>query len=310
MKLAVMGAGALGCYFGGRLAAAGADTSFVARGAHLAALRRDGLRIESPLGDLHLARVASTDDPAEIGPVDLVFFLVKLYDTEAAAKQMAPLLGPETAVLSFQNGVDGWDRIGRIVGGERVMGGTAHIPADLAEPGLVRHNGKLASLTIGEFDGRESARLSAVLDAFARAGVDAKASADIEVAIWRKFLFLSALSGMTALTRLPIGAIFADADCRELFRRAIDETNAVGRAVCPALPADAGERAFAWAEGFPPGARASMAHDLARGKRLELEHLSGAVVRLGQEHGVPTPVHEVILRALHPYVSGRPDGAG
>jgi 2-dehydropantoate 2-reductase len=306
MKLAIMGAGALGCYFGGRLVQSGADVTFVARGAHLKALQRDGLRIESPLGNALVAPVRATDDPSEIGPVDMVLFLVKLYDTEESARAMAPLLGPETAVASFQNGIDAWTRIGAIVGEERVLGGTAVISAAIRSPGVVSHVGSFARLTFGEFDGRASARCEALRAALERAGVEAAVVPDIRVKIWEKFIVLSAFSAVTALTRLPIGDVLADPQCRDLFAAAIAETHAVGRAACPALADDAGERALALAHGFPKSMRASMLDDLERGKRLELEHLSGAVARLGAAHGVATPVHEVAYKALHPFLEGRP----
>ncbi|MEQ8699271.1 MAG: 2-dehydropantoate 2-reductase [Bauldia litoralis] len=304
MKIAVMGAGALGCYFGGRLARSGADIAFVARGAQLKALRRDGLRIESPLGDDHIAPVTATDDPEEIGPVDTILFLVKLYDTEAAARRIAPMLGAETAVVSFQNGIDPWDRIAVVVGPGHVVGGTAVIPADIRAPGIVRHNGPFARLTFGEFDGRKSARCEALCAALEHAGVEAEVVPDIEVKIWEKFLVLSALAAATALTRLSIGPILADPLGRDLFRAAIRESHAVGRAACPALGEDAADRAFALASDFPPGMRASMLDDLERGKRLELDGLSGAVVRLGREHDIETPTHAVVQAALHPYVDG------
>ncbi len=305
MKIAVMGAGALGCYFGGRLAQAGLETAFIARGAHLEALQRDGLFIESPLGNAHITPVTATDDPAAVGPVDLVLFLVKLYDTESAARQMAPLLGPQTAVISFQNGIEAWERIGRIVGMDRVIGGTAFIPADIRAPGIVRHNGPFARLTIGEFDGRQSARCEAIREAFMRANVNIAVVEDIQVKIWEKFIVLSALSGVTTLTRLPIGNILGDALCAELFAAAIEETSAVGKAACPDLPDDAAATAMTAVRGFPKPMRASMLDDLERGKRLELNDLSGAVVRFGEKFGVATPVHRTILQALHPYGQGR-----
>lgn len=306
MKIAVMGAGALGCYFGGRLAAAGEDVSFIARGAHLEAMRRDGLRVESPLGDLHLTNVRATDDPAEIGPVDLVMFLVKLYDTDEAAKAIAPLIGPDTAVISFQNGVDGWKRIGAVFGAERVIGGTAVIPVTIASPGVVRHDGDFARLDFGEFDGSDSERCRAFLAALHSAGVDAGIAPDIEVQIWRKFMMLSALSAVTALTRRPVGEIRDNPVSAELITRAILETFAVGRAVCPRLPEDAGQKALQMAAGLPHGMRASMLDDLERGKPLEVDSLSGAVVRLAAENGLEAPTHDVVWRALQPYAKGRP----
>ncbi len=306
MKIAVMGAGALGCYFGGRLAAAGADVTFIGRGAHLDALRTDGLKIESPLGDLHLPQVNATSDPAEVGPVDLVLFLVKLYDTEQAAEAMAPLLGPDTAVVTFQNGVNSRERIDRIIGEGRVIPGIAVIPADVRAPGIVRHSGPFARLVFGEADGHESARCKAFLSALQTASVDAEIAPNIEVRVWEKFIMLSTLSAITTLTRLNIGPILADENSAELVRSAVEETAAVGRKVCPALPENAAEKAMAMLKGMPGHMHASMLDDLNRGKRLELNDLSGEVVRLGRELGVATPAHEVVWRALHPYVNSKP----
>ncbi len=306
MKIAVMGAGALGCYFGGRLAASGAKVSFIARGAHLEALQREGLKIESPLGDLHLPQIQATSNPADIGPVDLVLFLVKLYDTEAAAEAMLPLLGSNTAVATFQNGVNSTDRIAAVAGHDRVISGIALIPADVRAPGTIRHSGPFARLVFGEADGSESQRCKLFLSALETAGVDAALIPDITVKVWEKFIMLSALSAITALARLTIGQVLADPDCAGLLRNAVEETCAVGRKACPQLPEDAKARGMATLEGLPSGVRASMLDDLERGKRLELMDLSGEVVRLGELHGIATPVHSVVARALHPFVNGQP----
>ena len=306
MRIAVMGAGALGCYFGGKIAVAGGDIAFVARGAHLDALREDGLRIESALGDLHLPQVHATDDPGKVGPVDLILFLVKLYDTEQAAEAMAPMIGPDTVVLTFQNGVSSARRIGAIAGENRVINGIALIPADIRAPGIVRHTGPFARLVFGEIDGTESTRCTAILSALTAAGIDAALAPDISVKIWEKFIMLSALSAITALTRLPIGAILADPHCAQLFRSAIDETWSVGRAECAGLSEDAADRAMELVNGLPYEVRASMLDDLERGKRLELADLSGEVVRLGEIHNIATPTHTTVFRALHPFRDGAP----
>lgn len=304
MKIAVMGAGALGCYFGGRLAAAGADIAFIARGAHLEALRRDGLRVESPLGDLHLPEVAATDDPAEVGPVDFVLFLVKLYDTETAARAMRPLLGPETAVLTLQNGVDGWERIGAIVGQERVLPGSSYIFADIRAPGIARHSSAFARIVFGEPDGRTTPRSEALLGALEKAGVETTLAPDILARLWEKFMLLSALSATTTLCRAPIGRIRAEPLGWSLFEACVEETYRVGREACPDLSEDALTRTMETAKGLPEGMRASMFDDLERGKRLELNDLSGAVVRHGARYGVPTPSHKVVQQALQIYVGG------
>ncbi len=306
MKIAIYGAGALGGYFGARLVQAGYDVAFIARGAHLDAMRRDGLRVESALGDVHLADVTATDDPARIGAVDLVLFLVKLQDTTAAARALAPLLGPDTAIASFQNGIDGWRMIGEVVGDDRVFGGSAYIFADVRAPGVVRHSGTLARLVFGELDGPPSDRVRALDTALTDAGVDHEVVDNVRVRTWEKFVLLSAVSGVTSLTRLPLGGILADDACASLFRDALEETTRVGLRECPALAADIGERQFAFARSLPAGMRSSMFDDLERGKPLELEYLSGSVSRLGRSHGLETPVHDVIFRALSPYRNGRP----
>lgn len=309
MRIAVMGAGALGLYYGGRLAAAGVDVRFVARGANLAALRAGGLRIESPLGDLHLPAVTAAEDPAEIGPVDLVLFLVKLPDAKAAAEAMRPLLGPETAALSLQNGVEARAILAAVLPPGRVMGGMTQIPAVLSAPGAVRHGGPFARVVFGEFDGAESPRARALRDAFARAGVEAHLVPDVEARIWEKFTFLSAFSGMTALCRLPIGPVREAPASRGLLARAVEEADALGRRLCPGLAADNAARAKGFIDGVPPTMRSSMLEDLERGRPLELPWLSGAVARLSAAEGLAAPVQGFVAAALAPWERGRPAGA-
>lgn len=306
MKIAVMGAGALGGYFGGRLAAAGEDVVFIARGAQLEALKADGLRIESPLGDLHLPKVAASDDPAEIGPVDLILFLVKLYDTESAAEAMRPMVGPETTILSFQNGVNGPARISAVLGGRAAHGGVAAIPAHVAAPGVVSHNGGFARLAFGGAEGRDAERLAAFKAALDRAGVEATLTDDIETRLWSKFVMLTAFSAATAVARLPIGPVRADPEAARLLADLLDEAAAVAHAARPAIADEAERAAREFSAALPEGMRSSMLDDLERGKRLELMDLSGEVVRLGAAHGVPTPAHAFAVSALHPHLMGAP----
>ncbi len=306
MRIAVLGAGAVGGYFGARLAAAGEDVAFIARGAHLAALRRDGLTVQSANGDVHVRPVTATDDPAQVGPVDLVLFAVKLWDTEASAAAARPMMGPETAIATFQNGVESIDTLGRVLGPQRVIGGSAFIAAVVAEPGVVRHTGTLARLVFGEPDGRRSGRVAALLGACRRAGIDGEASDRIVPAIWDKFIFLAALSGVTTLTRQPIGPIRGNPSSRALFVDAMAEVAALGRALGVAVRADIVDRHAALLDTLPADMQASMLHDLDRGRRLELPWLSGAVVRLGDHHGVPTPTHRLIAAALAPFQDGAP----
>lgn len=304
MKIAIMGAGALGGYFGGRLAMAGEEVAFIARGPHLRTIRANGLKVSSPKGDFHLQPARATDDPAEIGPVDVVMFCVKLWDTDAAAEQIKPMIGPETAVVSFQNGVYAEDRLAEILGREHVLGGIAAIPASLPAPGVVSHNGALARLEFAELDDRASQRVAALRTACAAAGIEVAVPADIEAAIWRKFVFLSAFAAATCLCRTAFGPIAADEPAMALLAALVGETAAVARATGVAIADDLEAQLLGGAHGMPPGAKASMLQDLERGNRLELDYLSGAVVRLGAELGVDTPAHRVAWQALHPHMQG------
>ncbi len=304
MRIAIMATGGVGGYFGARLSAAGHDVNFIARGAHLQAIRDQGLRIDSKLGDLTLKGVPATDDPAEIGTVDLVMFAVKLWDTETAAAMCKPMIGSDTLVIPFQNGVSSMDRLSSVIDPANVGGGVAHIAAVIGEPGLIKHTGTMARLTFGERNGGTSARMEAVAEAFDGAGFDFKLATDITRAIWEKFIFLSSLSGMTALCRQPVGPIRENPDSRAMFEAAIHETAAVGRAEGVDLPDHTESKTIGFLDNLPPVMKASMLHDLEGGRRLELPWLSGEVVRLGKKHGIPTPVHSAVLGALTFYVEG------
>lgn len=310
MKILILGTGGVGGYFGGRLAAGGADVTFVARGQHLRAIRDNGLRIESGLGNLHLERVNATDSPAEAGIADVVMIAVKLWDTASAAQAAAPAVGPETAVVSFQNGVDAVGILTRSFGAERVMGGIAHIAAFIESPGVIRHNGTLARLTFGELDGSRSPRAERLLAACLAAGFDTVLSDNVQRVIWEKFVFIVGLSGLTALTRLPIGPIREEPLTRELLAEVMREAAAVGSAQGVDLGADAIDRQLAFVDKLPQGMIASMLGDLRRGNRLELPWLTGAVVRLGRELGVPTPANAFVYAALKLHADGRPADAG
>jgi 2-dehydropantoate 2-reductase len=305
MRIAIVGAGGVGGYFGGRLAAAGTDVTFLARGAHLDAMRTRGLRIESPKGNVHLPHVNATDDPAAIGPVDIVFFTVKLYDSEAAARSLPAFLGPNTAVIPFQNGVDGVETVTRAVGESHAAGGTAYVSAVIAEPGLIRHTA-MDHLIFGELDGRRSERLEQLLDACRPAGFQSTFSDRINVDVWTKFVRLSVFSAMTAVTRCPIGVIVNDPDLLAMLKTAVREATAVARAKGIPVPDDAAEQVERAYKALPPQAKASMLEDLERGRRLELPWLSGAVVRIGRDVGVDTPVHRFVTTVLAPHVNGSP----
>jgi 2-dehydropantoate 2-reductase len=304
MRIVIMGAGGLGGYFGARLAAAGNDVAFVARGAHLAAIRQDGLRVTSALGDLHLRDVAATDDPSTLAPADVVIIGVKLWDTEAAAIAVKPLVRPGTAVVSFQNGVSKDDVLAGVLGREAIIGGVGQIGVVIASPGVIAHTGTMAKLIFGELDNRRSARVEALFAACTAAAIDAEIAGDIRLAIWQKFVFLVGMSAVTSTMRSTIGPIRANPHARGFLLDVVREAVAVGRAVGVALPEDYAEQRMAFVETLPPQMTASMQGDLARGNRLELPWLSSTVVEMGARAGVPTPLNRAVRDILALYVNG------
>jgi 2-dehydropantoate 2-reductase len=304
MRIAIVGSGGVGGYFGGRLAAAGADVTFLARGAHLDAMRTRGLRIDSPKGDLSLRHVKAESDPAAVGPVDVAFFAVKLYDTQGALALLPPLMGPDTLVIGYQNGVETLGTLTRAVGASHAAGGVSYVSAAIAEPGVIRHTA-MDHLIFGMPDGSAPAHLEALLEACRPAGFQATLSRDINVDIWTKFVRLSVFSGMTAVTRGPIGVIVNDPELLGMLQAAVRETLAVAHAKGVAVPSTIDEDVTFAYKALPPEAKASMLVDLERGRRIELPWLSGAVVRLGREVGVATPIHGFITTVLKPYVNGR-----
>jgi len=303
MKIAIFGSGGVGGYFGGKLAAAGEDVTFLARGAHLAAMQSEGLHITSPLGDVHLPKVQAADRPQAIGPVDVVLFTVKMYDVDASAATLAPLIGPDTVVITLQNGVDAMDMVARHVGSDHVAGGAAYIVVVVDRPGHLRHTAA-QQLVFGERDSRRSDRLAAFEQAGIRAGFQAKASTDVQADLWTKFVRLATWSGMTTVTRSPMGIIRDTPATYELMIAAIEEVIAVGKAKGVRFPADLMESTINQIRNFPAASKSSMLEDFERGRRLELPWLSGAVVRIGKEVGVPTPIHQFITAILTPFVNG------
>ncbi|MEJ0017116.1 MAG: 2-dehydropantoate 2-reductase [Acetobacteraceae bacterium] len=306
MRIVIMGAGGLGGYFGARLAASGNDVAFVARGAHLAAIRANGLRVDSTLGDLHLKDVTATDDPSTLEPADVVMVAVKLWDTEAAAEAIKPLIRPGTAVVSFQNGVNKDEVLTRVLGREAVIGGVGQIGVVIGSPGVIKHTGTMAKLIFGEFDNTRSARVEALLAACTAAGIDSEIPADINLAIWQKFAFLVPMSACTASMRSTIGPIRANPRARAFLLDITREVVAVGRALGVKLGEDFAEKRMAFVDTLPAQMTASMQGDLARGNRLELPWLSGAVVELGEKAGVPTPLNRAVTDILALYVNGTP----
>ena len=306
MKIVVMGSGGVGGYFGARLAANGADVIFIARGEHLAALRRDGLKVLSANGDLAVKPVKATDDPASVGHADLVMIAVKLWSTDDAARTIAPMMGPKSAVVSWQNGVVAEDILIKLYGKERVIGGVSNIAALIEAPGVIRHNGTMARLIFAELNGKPSKRIDAFAALCKQANIDHVVSDDINRAIWQKFIFLASFSGMTCATRLSIGPIRTDPETRAMLKAALGEVVAIGRAKGVSLPDDQVEQSLTWADNLPPTMVASMLGDLNRGNRLELPWLSGNVVKLGEELGVATPVHKFIFTVLKLHTDGKP----
>lgn len=306
MKIVLMGSGGVGGYFGARLAANGADVTFIARGEHLAAMRRDGLKVLSANGDLTVKPVTATDDPASVGHADLVMIAVKLWSTDDAARTIAPMMGPNSAVVSWQNGVVAEDILIKHYGKERVIGGVSNIAALIEAPGVIRHNGTMARLIFAELNGKPSKRIDAFAAQCKQANIDHVVSDDINRAIWQKFIFLASFSGMTCATRLSIGPIRTDPETRAMLKAALGEVVAIGRAKGVSLPDDQVEQSLTWADNLPPTMVASMLGDLNRGNRLELPWLSGNVVKLGEELGVATPVHKFIFTVLKLHADGKP----
>ena len=298
MKFAVMGSGGVGGYFGGRLAAAGLDTTLIARGAHLEAIREDGLRIESALGNAHIHPIKVTDTPADIGPVDYVLFATKLWDTKSAGEACRPLIGPNTAVISLQNGVDPEIELASILGQEHVMGGVAQITGFIAAPGVIRHTGDFAKIIFGEMDRRRSRRAEALLDIFGKAGVDAEISEDIVRAIWVKFIFLVGFSALTSLTRRSIGPVREDPDTRAPLTQVMAEATAIARARGIDFDEDFIEDRLRFVDGLPAQVTSSMAQDVEKGNRLELDWLSGTVARMGRELGIATRANDFAYAVL------------
>jgi 2-dehydropantoate 2-reductase len=301
MRIAIMGSGGLGGYFGARLVQGGAaDVHFVARGKHLEAMRQEGLRVEGP-EPLHVKPVQVTDDPRKIGVADVVMFCVKLWDTEQAIEQIRPLVGPDTAIISFQNGVLKDQYLRAAFDPRQLMGGVGYVATTIAAPGVIRQTGPMQRLLFGEFDGSRSKRGEDLLAACLAGGIKAEFSSDIVREIWQKFVFLVGLSGTTTTIRKPIGPIRSNPQTRAFLHDVMQEVVAVARAHGVAVPEDYAQVRLQLADDVSPDMTASMHHDLQRGNRLEVRWLSGGVVELGKAKGVPTPLNRAIadILALH-----------
>jgi 2-dehydropantoate 2-reductase len=305
MKIAVVGAGGVGASFGAMLAEAGHEVALLARGAHLEAIRANGLTVERA-GSERTLDLAASDKASDLGIADVVLFAVKLWSTEEAGEAARPLVGPDTMVLVLQNGVDGIARLSPILGSDRILGGVAQISAVIEKPGHVVHRSPFARVIAGEPSGGLSPRVEAFVEACKAAGIEASASDDILVDLWTKFVFIVGLSGATSLLHAPIGPILADSETKAFLVRLMEECVAVGRAEGIGLPAGQVEQAKAFMAGLPKDMRASMLDDLERGGRIEMPWLSGHVVALGERHGIDTPANDTVRLALKLHVDGRP----
>jgi 2-dehydropantoate 2-reductase len=304
VRIAFMGAGGLGGYFGARLCRGGADVHFIARGAHLEAMRRDGLRVEGP-EPMHIARVNATNDPAEVGPVDFLMLGVKLWDTEQALQQVRPMVGDATTLISFQNGVLKDQYLRSAYDASRIMGGVGYVATTIDRPGVIRQTGPMQRLLFGEFDGSRSARGQALLEACLAGGINAELSPNIVREIWQKYVFLVGLSGTTTTIRKPIGPIREHAQTRAFLLDVMREVVAVGRSHGVDLAENYAELRLKLADDVAYDMTSSMHHDLERGNRLEVRWLSGGVVELGERTGVPTPLNRAIADILALHASGQ-----
>lgn len=304
MKIAIYGSGAVGGFYGALLARAGEEVVFLARGEHLRAIQGRGLAVRGPLGDFQI-HAQATDDPAAVGLVDLVLFAVKTYDAGPAVSRLAALMGPDTVVLTLQNGIEAPDLVSDLVGAGRVLAGATYIATRVAAPGVIEQTGTHRRIVFGELDRGRSARAKVICERLRRADIQAELADEARVAIWEKFVYLAPFAAITGAARLPIGPIWSDPVGREVFLAAVREAERVGRAADVALPPDVIDRITAYTNSIPPDTKSSLLLDLEAGRRLEVEALQGAVVRVGRQHGVPTPLHEAFYAALRPHAEGR-----
>jgi len=300
MKIAIMGTGGVGGYYGGVLARSGKDVAFIARGAHLRAIREKGLRVKSIHGDFLVSPVTATDTPRKIGPVDLVLFTTKTYHTDDAAEMIKPILSPDTVIISFQNGVDAADRIGAVVGKEHLLGGATWVSAAIETPGVIGQYSQFRRIVLGEFDGRTTRRIQAVQQLFKDTGVTVETVDNISQILWSKFVFIASVSAMGALTRVTFGEYRSVSESRVVLTDAISEVAALAHAKGVTLDPDIVTKTLLFIDESAPDIKPSMQRDVEAGQVSELESMIGIVVRLGQETGVPTPVMRIAYAALKP----------
>lgn len=300
MRIAIYGSGGVGGYFGARLAQAGEQVTFIARGEHLQAMRSRGLQVQSILGDVQLAQVQATDDPAQVGPVDAVLLAVKAWQVPAAAQAMRPLVGPQSVVLPLLNGVDAPQQLADALGPEPVLGGLCQISSMLSAPGVIRHVAIEPLIRLGELDGKRSGRVQRLAEALGQAGVKVEVPENIWTAMWQKFTFIVTVSGVGAVLRAPVGVIRSLPGPRQLVVECIAEVVSVGLARGVALPPDLAASTLTFIDNLAPGVSASMQRDILAGKPSELAAQNGAVVRMGDESGIPVPANRFIYASLLP----------
>jgi len=300
MKIAILGTGGVGGYYGGLLARTGQDVTFIARGAHLAAIREKGLQVKSVRGDFLVSPAHATDNPAEVGPVDLILFATKTYHTDEAAQAIQPMVGPDTVVLPLQNGVDAADRIGAVVGIEHLLGGATWLSAAIEAPGVIGQYSQFRRIVLGELDGRKTSRTQQVFDVLNATGATVELSDNIQKVLWTKFVFIASVSALGSLTRVTFGEYRNVPEARAVLTEAIAEVAAVARAKGVSLDADVVTKTLAFIDGSAPGIKPSMQRDVEAGRMSELESMLGIVVRLSEELSVPTPVMRVAYALLKP----------
>jgi 2-dehydropantoate 2-reductase len=308
MRFAILGSGAVGGYFGGRLAQSGQDVTFIARGAHLEAIRAQGLQVKSAqLGDF-MVRAPAESDPARVGPVDVVIVAVKAYDNDAAYPTIAPMLGRDTVVLTLQNGVDNVDQLAGLVGPERVLGGTTYVATALEAPGLIVQTGVHRSIIFGEVFGARglTPRVQAIADVMTPADIQVRAVPDARTPLWDKFVYLVPFSGFTGAARLPIGFLWQHPQIRDTYYAAAREVAAIAAAEGVTLSTDRFETLRQYMDTIPPTTRSSLLIDLDQGKRIEVEALQGAAMRRAATHGLPAPIGAALYAVLKPWAAGNP----
>ena len=305
MRIAIVGAGAVGGYFGGLLARAGNEVTLLARGEHLDAIRRNGLEVRSSRGNFNVA-VHATENPADTGPVDLAFLTVKTYQNAVAIPSMAPLMGRSTSVITLQNGVEAYKEVGRAYGMDRVLPGAAYIETHLAGPGIVEQVGDVVRIVFGESNGPSTQRALDIQDTLRAAEINSELADDVLKALWAKFIFIATLAGVTSTSRASMASLLADPESKAMVISCLREIEAVGRAEGIGLDDDVVDKIMAYMESTAKDLHASMHTDLELGRPLELEALNGSVVRLGREHGIPTPVNDVLYSLLVVHKAGYP----